>query len=155
MGPWVKGLLAAWTLLPWIWSNKNTKMGKFDCMAAYLNCCVPRADFHFMEASGLYYSYTHSWVPGCKGYLLHGPYFLGYDRTRTRKWLKFDCMAAYLTAASQGRISILWKPRACTIRTPICGSLGSRVTCCMDPTSLDMIAQEHENGLSSTVWKPT
>ena len=60
-----------------------------------------------------------------------------------------------LTAAFQGRISILWKPRACTIRTPIWGSLSPRVTCCMDPISLDMIAQEHENGLSSTVWQPT
>ena len=59
-----------------------------------------------------------------------------------------------LTAASKGRISILRKPRACSIRTPICGSLGPRVTCCMGPTSLDMIAQELENGLSSTVWQP-
>ena len=59
------------------------------------------------------------------------------------------------TAASQGRISILWKHRACTIHAPICGSLGPRVTWYMDPTSLDMITQEHENGLSSTVWQPT
>ena len=58
------------------------------------------------------------------------------------------------TAASQERISILWKPRDWTIRTPINGSLGPRVICYMDPTYLDMIAQEHENGLSSTVWQP-
>ena len=58
-----------------------------------------------------------------------------------------------LTAASQGRISILWKPRTSTIYTPICGSLGPRVNWHMDPTSFDVIAQEHVNGLRSTVWQ--
>ena len=75
---------------------RTWKWVKFDSMAAYLNCCVPREDFHFMEVYGLYYSYTHLWVLGSKGYLLHGHYFLVYDRTKTRKWVKFDCMAAYL-----------------------------------------------------------
>ena len=60
-----------------------------------------------------------------------------------------------LTAASEGRISILWKPRACAIHAPICGSLGPRVNWYMDPTSFDVIAQEHENGLRSTLWQPT
>ena len=59
------------------------------------------------------------------------------------------------TAASQGWISILWKPRASSIRTPICGPLGPRVICYMEPSSLDMITQEHENELNSTVWQPT
>ena len=53
------------------------------------------------------------------------------------------------------RISILLKPRACTIHTRICGSLGPRVNWYLDPISLDVIAQEHENGLSSTVWQPS
>ena len=68
----------------------------FDCMTAYLNCWVPRMDFYLMEAEGLYYSYTHVWVPvpGSKGYLLHGPYFLGYDHSRTQKLVKTDCMTA-------------------------------------------------------------
>ena len=60
-----------------------------------------------------------------------------------------------LTDAFQARISISWKPRVWTIHTPICGSLGPRVTCYMDPTSFYMITQEHENGLTSTVWQPT
>ena len=76
--------------------SRTRKWVKFDCMAAYLNCCVPNADFHFMEVYGLYCLHTHLWVLGSKGYLLHGPYFLGYDHSRTRKWVKFDCMAAYL-----------------------------------------------------------
>ena len=76
--------------------TRTRKWVKFDCMAAYLNWCVPKVDFHFMEAEDMYYSYTHLWAPGSKGYLLHGPYFLGYDRTITRNWVKFDCMAADL-----------------------------------------------------------
>ena len=50
VGPWVQRLLISRTLFPWIWSHKNTKWVKIDCMAAYQNCCVLRADFHFMEA---------------------------------------------------------------------------------------------------------
>ena len=59
------------------------------------------------------------------------------------------------TGASQGRIYTLSKPRACTIHIPICGSLGPKVYWYMNPTSFDVIAQEHENGLSSNVWQPT
>ena len=54
-----------------------------------------------------------------------------------------------LTAASQGRISILLRPMVCTIRTATCGSLGPRVTWYTDPTSLDMIVHVDEKGLTS------
>ena len=44
---------------------------------------------------------------------------------------------------------------ACTIHTPICGSFGPSFDWYIDPTFFDVIAQEQENGLSSTVWQPT
>ena len=52
------------------------------------------------------------------------------------------------TAASQMRISILWKLRVCTISTPIYGSLDPSATWYIDPISVDMLVQEHEGGLS-------
>ena len=42
------------------------------------NCCVQRADFHLIEALGLYYSYSQSWTHNSKGYLVHGTCFPWY-----------------------------------------------------------------------------
>ena len=67
----------------------------------------------------------------------------------------FDCMTAYMTAASQVRISFLWKPEACTNRTPICGSSGPRVAWYLDHTPMNFFVQADENGLSLSVWQPT
>ena len=44
---------------------------------------------------------------------------------------------------------------ACIIHTPIGGSFGRSFNWYIDPTFLDVIVQEQENGLSSTVWQPT
>ena len=48
---------------------------KFKRLSHYLIRCVHRADFHFMEAYGLYYSYNQYWTHSSKGYLVHGPCF--------------------------------------------------------------------------------
>ena len=97
VGPWVKGYLLHGPYFLGYDRTRTRKWLKFDCMAAYLNC-FPRADFHFKKPRACTISSPKfdCMAAGSKGYLLHGPYFLGYDRTRTRKWLKFDCMAAYL-----------------------------------------------------------
>ena len=49
------------------------KYTKFKRLSHYLIRCVHRADFHFMEAYGRYYSYTQFWTHSSKGYLVHGP----------------------------------------------------------------------------------
>ena len=107
--------------------SRSRKRVKFDCMTAFLNCCVPRADCNCMEAYVMYFWHILLWVLCLKSYLVHGHYFLGYDRPRTRKWVKFDHF---------------WGP------------LGPRVTQHMDLTSLDMIVQQPEIEFSSTVWQP-
>ena len=51
---------------------------KFKRLSHYLIRCVQRADFHFMDAYGLYYLCTQYWTHSWKGYLVHGPYFQRY-----------------------------------------------------------------------------
>ena len=73
----------------------------------------PEADLHFVEAFGLYYSYTQYWTHSSKGYLVHGPIY--HDTLVIRKSTKFRRLSQpnglyYSYAASTGLISILWKP---------------------------------------------
>ena len=65
------------------------------------NYNVQRADFHFMEACGLYYSYSQSWTHSSKGYLVHGPYFPGYTCLYIRKCTKFKRLSHYLIRCVQ------------------------------------------------------
>ena len=50
------------------------KWTKFKRLSHYLTHCVQRADFHFMKACGLYYSYTQYWTHSSKG--LYGTWAL-------------------------------------------------------------------------------
>ena len=108
------------------------KSTKFKRLSHYLIRCVHRADFHFMEAYGLYYSYTQYWTHSSKGYLVHGPCFPRYTCLDIRKCTKFKRLSYYLFRASTGLISILWKPMVCTTRTPNIGPIAQRATWYMD-----------------------
>ena len=46
-----------------------------------------------------------------------------------------------LTVAPQIWISLFWKPRVFTIRTPICGFLVPKTSLYMDPTSMDVLCK--------------
>ena len=72
------------------------KCTKFKRLSHYLIRCVHRADFHFMEAYGLYYSYTQYWTHSSKGYLVHGPCFPRYTSLDIRKCIKFKWLSHYL-----------------------------------------------------------
>ena len=72
------------------------KCTKFKRLSHYLIRCVHRADFHFMEAYGLYYSYTQSWTHSSKGYLVHGPCFPRYTCLHIQKCTKFKRLSHYL-----------------------------------------------------------
>ena len=72
------------------------KCTKFKRLSHYLIRCVHRADFHFMEAYGLYYSYTQYWTHSSKGYLVHGPCFPRYTCLDIRKYTKFKRLSHYL-----------------------------------------------------------
>ena len=71
------------------------KCTKFKRLSHYLIRCVHRADFHFVEAYGLYYSYTQYWTHSSKGYLVHGPYFPRYTYLDIRKCTKFRRLSHY------------------------------------------------------------
>ena len=72
------------------------KCTKFKRLSHYLMRCVHRADFHFMEAYGLYYSYTQYWTHSSKGYLVHGPCFPRYSSLDIWKCTKFKRLSHYL-----------------------------------------------------------
>ena len=72
------------------------KCTKFKRLSHYLIRCVHRADFHFMEAYVLYYSYTQYWTHSSKGYLVHGPCFPRYTCLDIRKCTKFKRLSHYL-----------------------------------------------------------
>ena len=72
------------------------KCTKFKRLSHYLIRCVQRADFHFVEAFGLYYSYTQYWTHCSKGYLVHGPCFPRYTSLDIRKCTKFRRLSHYL-----------------------------------------------------------
>ena len=72
------------------------KCTKFKRLSHYLICCVQRADFHFMEAYGLYYLCTQYWTHSSKGYLVHGPCFPRYTCQDIRKCTKLKRLSHYL-----------------------------------------------------------
>ena len=72
------------------------KCTKFKRLSNYIIRCVHRADFHFMEAYGLYYSYTQYWTHSSKGYLVYGPCFPRYTCLDIRKCTKFKRLSHYL-----------------------------------------------------------
>ena len=53
-----KGYLVHGPCFPRYYCPHTRKSTKFRKLSHYLFRCVQRADFHFMEAYGLYYSYT-------------------------------------------------------------------------------------------------
>ena len=72
------------------------KCTKFKWLSHYLIRCVQSADFHFMKAYGLYYSYTQYWTHSSKGYLVHGPCFPRYTCLDIRKCTMFKRLSHYL-----------------------------------------------------------
>ena len=68
----------------------------FKGLSDPFNCCVQRADLHFMEAWGLYYSYSQSCTHNSKGYLVHGPCFPRYTCLDIRKYVMFKRLSHYL-----------------------------------------------------------
>ena len=77
------------------------KCTKFKRFSHYLMRCVQRADFHFVEAFGLYYSYTKYRTDSSKGYLVHGPCFPRYTCLDIRKCIKFRRLSHYLIRCVQ------------------------------------------------------
>ena len=72
------------------------KCTKFNRLSHYITRCVQRSDLNFMEAYGLYYSYSQSCTHSSKGYLVHGPYFPRYTCLDIRKCTKFNRLSQYL-----------------------------------------------------------
>ena len=87
-------VIIAWTLCIFVYLDKFIVGSKR--LSHYLIRCVHRADFHFMEAYGLYYSYTQYWTHSSKGYLVHGPCFPRYTCLDIRKCIKFKRLSHYL-----------------------------------------------------------
>ena len=69
---------------------------KFKRLSHYLIRCVQRADFHFMDAYGLYYWHTQYWTHSPKGYLVHGPCFPRYTYLNVGKFTNFNRLLHYL-----------------------------------------------------------
>ena len=91
-----KGYLVHGPCFPRYTCLDKRKCTKFKRLSHYLIRCVHRADFHFMEAYGLYYSYTQYWTHSSKGYLIHGPCFPRYTCLDIRKCTKFKRLSHYL-----------------------------------------------------------
>ena len=91
-----KGYLVHGPCFPWYTCLDIRKCTKFKRLSHYLIRCVHRADFHFIEAYGLYYSYTQYWTHSSKGYLVHGPCFPRYTCLDIRKCTKFKRLSHYL-----------------------------------------------------------
>ena len=73
----------------------------FKRLSEYHNRCVQRADFHFIEAYGLYYSHTQFWTHSSKGNLVYGPYMQRCTCFDIRKCTKFKRLSDYLTHCVQ------------------------------------------------------
>ena len=91
-----KGYLVHGSCFPWYTCLDIWKCTKFKWLSHYLIRCVHRADFHFMEAYGMYYSYTQYWTYSSNGYLVHGPCFPRYTCLDIRKCTKFKRLSHYL-----------------------------------------------------------
>ena len=91
-----KGYLVHRTYLQRCTCLDMRKSTKFKRLSHYLACCVQRADFHFMEACGLYYLYTTSKTHSSNGYLVYGPYFPRYTWLDMGKCTMFKRLSEYL-----------------------------------------------------------
>ena len=80
-----KGYLVHGPCLPRYMRLDMRKGSKYKRLSHYLIHCVQTADFNFMEAYGLYYSYPQYWTHSSKGYLVHGPCFPRCMRLDIRK----------------------------------------------------------------------
>ena len=96
---WYMAPLGTWTMLPTIHLSRYTALSSVR-LSHYLIRCVHRADFHLMEAYGLYYSYEY-WTHSSKGYLVHGPCFPRYTCLDIRKCTKFKRLSHYLIRCVQ------------------------------------------------------
>ena len=72
------------------------KCTKLKRLSHNLIRCVQRADFHFMEVYGPYYSFTQYWTLSSKGYLVHGSCFPRHTCLDIRKCTKFKRLSHYL-----------------------------------------------------------
>ena len=129
------------------------KCTKFKRLSHYLIRCVHRADFHFMEAYGLYYSYTQYWTHSSKGYLVHGPCFPRYTCLDIRKCTKFKRLSHYLIRCVHRADFHFMEAyglyylytlgtmhfRAIASRTPNIGPIAQRATWYMDHASHDTL----------------
>ena len=71
------------------------KCTKFKRLSDYPTRCVQRADFHFMEAYVMYYSYSQYWTHISKSYLVRGPYFLWRTCLNIRNCTMFRRLSEY------------------------------------------------------------
>ena len=107
---------------------------KFKRLSDYLTRCVQRANFHFMEAYGLYYSCTTSETHSSKGYLVHGPCFLTMHLARYGKlhYVQVIVRISKLLCLEGGFLFL--KLMGCTIRTVNLETIAQRATWYMDLT---------------------
>ena len=102
MRPCLPTILDPCTCLPCLYMRLGIpKCTKCKRLSHYLIRCVQRADFHFVEAFGLYYSYTQYWTHSSKGYLVHWPCFPRYTCLHIRKSTKFRRLLHYLIRCVQ------------------------------------------------------
>ena len=100
-----------------------TKMHNVQASVHYLTHCIQRADFHFSDDYGLYYSCTQFRTHSSKCYLLHGLYFHQY---LFYIWTKFKLLAYQLTCSTEMDIAISWKPMVRTILISNLGPIAQR-----------------------------
>ena len=91
-----KGYLVHGPCFPRYTCLDTRKSTKFRRLSHYVIRCVQKADFHFMKAYGLYYSYIEHWTHNSKGYLVHGPCFPRYTCLDIPKCTKFKRSSHYL-----------------------------------------------------------
>ena len=96
-----KGYLVHGPCFPRYMRLDMRKCSKYKRLSHYLIHCVQTADFHFMEAYGLYYSYPQYWTHSSKGYLVHGPCFPWYTCLDIRKCTKFKRLSHHLIRCVQ------------------------------------------------------
>ena len=155
MGPWVQRFIGTWTLLSSMWSSKNRKMGQVRLYGSLPNLLRAKSGFPFY-GSLWPVLFIHPFV---------GPWVQGLIGTWTllpSMWSPKNTKMGYVRL--NGSLPKPLRPKGAF---PFYGGLGpvlfiqpfvvlgSKVNWYMDRTSFDVIAQEHENGLRSTVWQPT
>ena len=132
------------------------KCTKFKRLLHYLIRCVHRADVHFMEAYGLYYSYTHYWTHSSKDYFVHGPCFPRYTCLDIRKCTKFKRLSHYLIrCVHRADFHFMEAYGLYYSYLPIIGPIAQRATWYMDHAFHDTLVELYENALSSSDYHTT